>query len=560
MRSTSVFALFLLCSPIFAGCSGIGQATGALPASGTSSGVVPQSTSLATGNPIGATSATGTTGVTGVTGASVATAATNFSFPNDFPTNAVAGARQRFTSAKWDQGGASSPTVSLEGPGSNGAQTSTYVRSDGSVAVAVYFPSHVSVAKGWLAVKLGVSDRVPLMSTANDSAAWTDTAPDLAAAAIFYFTPTRVLLIDLIGSGTSPSPRPSSSAAPRPSASPISTSVPDESSCTHFVANPVCHQLPAHPNVSANSSAWASLEFQPGRNYIPSFNAKVGPHPFADSSDSSDPPLDELTTGGASIPQVIDCDLSSWGRWACGQSGIQGKTLNVPAAMQPAGNSDHHYSFNDDRARGEYDFWLVRNVPGSPGSTLHMGSGGFCDWSRDGTACSGSNATKIAGSLGSITEADFVRAESNPVHGSFGHAISFATLCADPSFVYPATASDGTNTNGSAACNGHTGAHERPPEGTRVYLDRSDEQVDAMNLPAYAKAWWRTLDREHEGGFIADTNWSGAPGLSPAFQRQDFSQQAREAGVNPVPYAKVPLGVGTIDMARDIKFCANGTC
>jgi hypothetical protein len=243
----------------------------------------------------------------------------------------------------------------------------------------------------------------------------------------------------------------------------------------------------------------------------------------------------------------------------CGSHGLQGATIAVPAGMEPAGNSDHHYSFNDDARQREVDFWLAQGLPTTSGATLTIGAGGVCPWSGDGTNCSGSNATNIAGSLGSIDEADYQRGEAGP-NSSFGHAISFSALCADPSYVYPATASDGSNTNSSSACGGHTGANGRPPEGTRVYLDMSDAQVDAMSLPAYAKAWWRTLDREHEGGFIADTNWSGAPGLSPAYQRDNFSQQAREAGVTVAPYAAVPMSVGTINMAQSIKFCSNGTC
>jgi hypothetical protein len=310
--------------------------------------------------------------------------------------------------------------------------------------------------------------------------------------------------------------------------------------------------------VSTYSSAWAALDFQAGRAYVPGFSAKPGPDPFHSTSDGSDPPLDELKVGGASIAQVIECN-ASWGPTVCGSHGIQGATLHVPVGMEPAGNSDHHYSYNDDATQREYDFWLVQGLPTTAGAKLYIGAGGVCPWSGDGTNCSGSNATNIAGSLGSITEADFVRGESGP-SASFGHAISFSTLCADPTYVFPATASDGSNTNSSSACSGHTGAHGRPPEGTRVYLNMTDAQVNAMSLPAYAKAWWRTLDRQHEGGFIADTNWSGAPGLSPAFQRDDFSKQALEAGVDPVPYASVPIGLGTIDMAKDIKFCANGTC
>ena len=592
MRSTSVFALFLLCTPLVAGCSGAGGQMASLPTVSNGSSFPSSSngaataatttasdvaTTAATGPALGASSAvTATAPATRTAASTVTSAAAAVSFPSDFPSGAVAGAKQRFAAAGWDQGGASSPVVTIDGPGSNGGKTFTYTRTDGTAVVVVYYPTKTVVPTGWLALNLGSKNRIPRTATYTDSGTWADQTPGIGWSATTYLTPLRVTLVDLIGTGATPAPAPSATAtarasaaptsAPHPtptpvrSASPIPTAAPvDASSCTHFVSNPICRQLPANPKVSPYSSAWAALDFQPGRNYVPSFNAKVGTDPFHESQDSSDPPLGELTRGGASLAVTIVCDEAAWGPYVCGAHGISNKTIDVPANMMPAGNSDHHYSFNDDAAQKEYDFWFVQNVPTAAGQKVHIGAGGVCDWSGDGTNCSGSNATNIAGSLGSITEADFARGESGP-HGSFGHAISFAALCADPSYVYPASASDGSNTNGSSACAGHTGAHGRPPEGTRVYLDMSDDQVNAMNLPAYAKAWWRTLDREHQGGLIADTNWSGAPGLSPAFGRDDFSQQAREAGVNPVPFAQVPLGVGTIDMARDIKFCSNGTC
>ncbi len=527
----------------------------------TANGVSATTTATTTSTVPAVTATTATT----LLAASTVNAAAAFSFPSDFPNGAVAGTQQRFASASWDKGGASLPVVTIDGPGATGGKTFTYTRTDGTSVVVVYFPTNVTVPTGWLAVDFGSKNRVPRTATYADGGAWADQTPGIGWTTTTYLTPIRVTLVDLIGTGSAgPTPAPSGTPGPRPtpvqSASPAPTAAPnDASSCTHFVSNPICRQLPARPNVSSYSSAWAALEFQSGHNFVPSFNAKVGPDPFHESQDGSDPPLGELTSGGASLSVVIACDAAAWGPSVCGANGIANKTLAVPANFMPAGNSDHHYSFNDDAARKEYDFWLVQNIPTGSGQTVHIGAGGVCAWSGDGTNCSGSNATNIAGSLGSITSADFARGEAGP-HGSFGHAISFSTLCADPSYVYPASASDGANTNGSAACAGHTGSKGRPPEGTRVYLDMSDDQVDAMNLPAYAKAWWRTLDREHQGGLIADTNWAGAPGLSPAFGREDFSQQAREAGVNPVPFAQVPIAPGTIDLARDIKFCSNGTC
>ncbi len=336
---------------------------------------------------------------------------------------------------------------------------------------------------------------------------------------------------------------------------------PAASSCRHFVKNPICAVLPAAPQISPFSGAWAAVNFQSGRDEISGLTAKPGTRPFDDGSrDNADPPYELVTKDTATTPQRITCDAVPWAQWDCRNYGIADKTINVPSDMEPAGNTDHHFSFGSLAARGEYDFWLVQSRIAPANGRLHVGGGGFCPWAGDGTACSGSNATNIAGTLGSITAADFARARSNRTHGTFGHAIAFSVLCADAAHVWPANASDGKNTDSYPACAGHTGPGARPPEGTRLYLDLNDDQVDALNLHDYEKAFWRTVDKQHYGGIIVDTTWAGGQGLNPVFQRDDFSTEAQEAGIAPQPYAAVPIRRGSITLRNDIKFCINGTC
>jgi len=331
----------------------------------------------------------------------------------------------------------------------------------------------------------------------------------------------------------------------------------------------MCHALPGRPRISPHSDAWAALLFQPTRDYVSSFNANhslEANHPFGESHDIADPPLADALREPL-VPQIVACDAAPWSAALCAREHLQGATVGFPSRTEPAGNSDHHLAWTDPVRRGNWNCWLCAR-PGPPGATIHVGALGFCAWDRrrrgdelgSGTGCSNARATDIEDALGSIAASDFTRAEADPRHGTFGHALAVSALCADTSFVYPATASDGKNTDVTPACARHLTRGQRPPEGTRLFLDRSDAQVDALPLKPYVKAWLRTLDREHFGATIVDTNWPGAPGISAAYRRDDFSAQAREAGVPSSALAQIPIELDSMRLAREIRFCASGDC
>jgi len=319
----------------------------------------------------------------------------------------------------------------------------------------------------------------------------------------------------------------------------------------------MCRALPAKPSVSPNSAAWAALEFQAGRDAFGGLHLSNAATPFTDPNDDSEP-FDELTPGAATIVQTIACDVVSWGPGVCRSTHMQGRVLKVPAGMMPEGNADHHYSFDDANAGGEYDFWLAPR-PGAPGATMHVGGAGFCVWGSDGTGCSGSTATNIATSLGGLDATLLASAESSP-NGTLPYAIGVAALCADPSYVYPATSSDGANTNATPACSGKTRAGGRPPEGTRWFLNVSDADVDAMPYAPYVKVVLRTLDRQHYGGLIVDTNWSGAPGFSVEYHRGNYSFAAAETSLAYGIDVSLPIATPGLDLAKLVAFCTNGTC
>jgi hypothetical protein len=253
---------------------------------------------------------------------------------------------------------------------------------------------------------------------------------------------------------------------------------------------------------------------------------------------------------------------------------MQGTTVNVPVNMQPAGNSDHHFSINNFILQATIDFWLAP-LPGPPGSTMIVGGAGTCYWGTDGTGCSGSTATNISTGLGDVQPQYVQVAESDP-HGVLPWAISSSALCADSAYnagylhsnpgqgwVYPATSSDGGNTDWFPACKAFTGAFGRPPEGARWFINMTDDQINATNNLPYVKVILRTLDAEHYGGTITDSNWEFAAGLSPATNGRpihawDFA--AQEAGLRTDYDYTLPITNNGIDLINDIQICSNGDC
>jgi len=282
------------------------------------------------------------------------------------------------------------------------------------------------------------------------------------------------------------------------------------------------------------------------------------PPAFGDTFDGSEPTY--VLPSGSGIAHVLNCGGFSWSIWACERAHLQGATVFVPAESYPEGSSDRHLAWNDDANRREIDLFAASRPDDRSGSPLDVGAAGQCAYDGDGTNCSMSTATNIATSLGTIDPTLVAAAESDP-HGSLPYAISASALCADRSFVYPATASDGGNTDGFPACAGRTAPGMRPPEGVRFFLDLGDAQIDATTNAPYVKVILRTLDREHFGGVITDTNWYGATGLAFQFMRGGWTTIARsEAGVTGNGDATLPITTDGIDVRSALTFCSNGTC
>ncbi len=338
--------------------------------------------------------------------------------------------------------------------------------------------------------------------------------------------------------------------APLPAVNPSPIAAAPLNCIGKFVANPMCKPLPANPSASTSSAAWAALLFQSGHNSIAGFSIGNG--------DEGEP----ITFLGVHDPYValtLQCNKQTYSPGTCATHGNpDGSMQKIPLNIFVSTGSDHHAAISSVELQGDVYYWLAPSPPVLTGSAWPVGGAGFCPWSGDGTNCSGSTATNIATSLGGITSDALNAAEADPVHGVLPYAISTSALCADPTFVFPATSSDGSNTNSSSACAGHTAAGQRPPEGTRWFLPYTDEQIDATSNLPYVKAILRTMDEQHYGGLVTDTNWWGAPGLAVQYAQGDYSKQEAEVGAKGTSFT-LPITTNGVDLTK-IVFCTNGTC
>jgi hypothetical protein len=327
--------------------------------------------------------------------------------------------------------------------------------------------------------------------------------------------------------------------------------------CRHFAASPMCRPLPAKPNVSPFSAAWVETQRQPGRPFIFSgLGIEADAHP-GDPHDNSFPLYRDA--GASSIAHVVRCGGVAYSAYVCGKFHMAGASVRLPAGAFPAGDTDHHLAVEDDAGNRELDFYGATIPNAQPGSPFDVLTAGQCPYDGDGSDCSGSTATNIASSLG-VIDPVIVRAEERDPHGSLPYALATSLLCASSAWVYPASFSDGFDTDRTPACRDHLGPNGRPPEGVRYFLDVSDAAIDATANAAYDKVILRTLDREHFGGTITDTNWAGAPGPALVSLRDGWRPIFDEAEISPDSTGGLPITTDGIDLPSVFKFCTNGTC
>ncbi len=105
------------------------------------------------------------------------------------------------------------------------------------------------------------------------------------------------------------------------------------------------------------------------------------------------------------------------------------------------------------------------------------------------------------------------------------HALAIVAKEAKDTYVYPATADDGTSTEASA-----------PPTGQRFYLDYTGAEIEALGFRPWKVAVLKAL--AHYGFYVSDTGnstnslrWEGSRMYTPFGAPERFEATGREQGL-----------------------------
>jgi hypothetical protein len=252
-------------------------------------------------------------------------------------------------------------------------------------------------------------------------------------------------------------------------------------------------KIPSNPQPDPSSSAWIS-ESQIG-NTIGRFQF------FANSSGyAQDVTYPIYYTVASSDPhaETIKISCSGYAGAGCPANGVK---LSVDSRVLPedyGASGDRHIAFIDKAGGYEHDLFQAQWPPVN--GILTAKEGGQC--ALGGTGFSGGDCDATASgvplSLGTIRATDLLAAIGNP-NGSLPYAIAVSTKC-NLGWIAPALNGD----NGGESC--ETG----PPDGARFYLAMHDSDVNALDAPNIVKVLLRTLDEDHYGAMLTDTNGGGA--------------------------------------------------
>jgi hypothetical protein len=298
--------------------------------------------------------------------------------------------------------------------------------------------------------------------------AWTTFA--LIAVALLLGTPTSA-----VPDGLAPNVAPLSPGAPAEVYDPPAGTYP------YFPHSIFLERLPPNPGVDPNTAAWLA---QTG--------AGLGRFQFARNAGGlGEDYTIPIYMGRAGDPNLIAVHVHCTEPW--GRCKTEGSTVHVdPRALPEDGGREHadsHFAVIDEAERKEYDFWGTRWPPQN--GQLTIAWGGVCSLDGDGYDGCSATATGTPLSLGIARVKDILAARSSP-HGTLPYAMAVAVRCANGR-AGPVIGSDG---------------HEPgcPPEGARLYLDMSDDEVDASQASPIAKVLLRTIDRDHYGMIVTDIN------------------------------------------------------
>ena len=184
---------------------------------------------------------------------------------------------------------------------------------------------------------------------------------------------------------------------------------------------------------------------------------------------------------------TVDC-VEDWGTCE-----IEGMKVRIPNAARPAAGGDGSMGVIDQASGWEYDFWQVRQKP-SGGGVIKISWGGRTEIGTpesDGLDSNGS-----AAHFG--TAAGVIRPEELEA-GEINHALFLMVKCTNDSFVWPAM---GPGVGRTCAEMGLSN-NNAPAMGQHFFLDMTEAQIDAMNVPEWRKTILRAM--ADYGMFVGDT-------------------------------------------------------
>ena len=225
---------------------------------------------------------------------------------------------------------------------------------------------------------------------------------------------------------------------------------------------------------------------------------------------------------------TLHCTYTRWG--VCP---LEGRQVRIPVGAQTEGNQaaantnstgeywtqpDAHMTIVDQDTNTEFDLWQVHTNPiPAGGGDLYFSWGGLTDFDGNGLASDelkkDSSGNPVPNAVvGDATAARFgslagrVRAEEFAA-GEINHALFIGVDCDSNSYVYPARksgrpCSQVTLPDGSKLSN-----TDAPPMGTRLQLNMTASEIDALPVPKWKKTLLRAM-HEH-GAYIGDTGSRG---------------------------------------------------
>jgi hypothetical protein len=270
----------------------------------------------------------------------------------------------------------------------------------------------------------------------------------------------------------------------------------------YFPTSPFLEKIPNPPTVNPSSAAWVA-----DMNTLGAFG-------FGTFNVTTDPSLNYgfpiyIDHDGTNTPVTIHCTVQ-YGGIDCP---VEGLTVNIDTRMVPQSggcrtascDQDFHLGLIDTAAGYEYDFWQARWPPSngvltvSRGGKCLLSGNGFTDPEYGGPSWNAGCVADASGtplSMGPVRAKDLLAAVAAGGTSSLPMALNYAFACNGKVSQLPAPFLG----SGDGTCDGYA------PEGSRLYLAMHDADINALGLPAITSVMLRTMDEDHFGAIVVDTD------------------------------------------------------